>query len=196
MIGSDYTGVLGGHVKGYVTLYNAEKKAISATEYINNIGNTSSDPCARAYYMVEKGTYYIRVSTSTMPYIVGYSLVDTKDASGASKAKAAKLTIGGKAKQGMVLASDSEQKTDWYKLTLKKKKKLRIVVDAYVSGRLAMELCGDDSKGRFYWGGVKILKTEHAQLITKEKLQKGTYYIKVTKIDNESFGYYEIKVNT
>lgn len=121
---SDYTSSL----TGYATLYNAKKKAISAKEYISNVDNTSSDAkYARAYYTLKKGTYYIKVSAvaSTAHYIVGYSMVDAKDTSGASRAKAAKLTIGSKAKQGMVLASDSKKKTDWYKLTLTKKGNLQ-----------------------------------------------------------------------
>ena len=68
-------------------------------------------------------------------------MVNKKDASGASRTKAAKLTIGGKLKSGMVLLSDSVKKTDWYRLTLKEKKKFTILIDAYVSGKLKVEVC-------------------------------------------------------
>lgn len=65
-------------------------------------------------------------------------------------------------------------------------------MDAYVSGKLKMEVC--DSKGRTVLFGTKTLTTAQYKLPTKGKWSKGTYYIKVTKDNNKSSGYYEIKV--
>lgn len=189
---SDYTSTFGGDI----TIYNAKKQAISVKETISNNKDTSTNAkYARAYYTVQKGTYYIEFSAvaSTSHYIVGYSMVNKKDASGASRTKAAKLTIGGKLKSGMVLLSDSVKKTDWYRLTLKEKKKFTILIDAYVSGKLKVEVC--DSKGRTIPFGTRTMnKTAQYKMPTKGKWSKGTYYIKVTKENKKASGYYEIKI--
>lgn len=188
---TDYTSLLTGNV----TLYNAKKEAVSTEEYISNSGETSSDiKYAKAYYTVKEGTYYIKFSSysSTGFYLVGYSLVGAEDTSGSSMKKATKLKIGAKEKQGMVLVTDSMKEADWYKLTLTKKMKFTIVVNAYVSGKVKMEVC--DSKGRTVLFGTKNLTTGQYKLPTKGKWSKGTYYIKLTKYDKKSCGYYELKV--
>lgn len=188
---TDYTSLMTGNI----TLYDENKKALSEEAYVSNSGNEVEDvKYIKSYYTVKEGTYYIKFSSysSTGFYLAGYSVVSAKDTAGASMKKAEKLKIGGKEKQGMVLVSDSMKKADWYKVKLAKKMKFTIVIDAYVSGRVKMEVC--DSEGRTVLFGTKNLETGQYKLPTRGKWSKGTYYIKMTKYDKKSSGYYELKI--
>jgi hypothetical protein len=183
---------------GNVTLYNAKKKAVSATEYASNSSDTSSSEIKylRAYYTVKKGTYYVKFSKTTSSinyYFAGYNFKAVKDSAGASKAKAGALKVGAKAKKGTVLVSDSKKKTDWYKITLKKNMAFTIDLTSYVSGKLKMEIC--DSKGRTALFGTRTLTgAQHNKISTSAKWSKGTYYIKISKSNAKSCGYYELKI--
>jgi hypothetical protein len=190
---NDTSSLLGGNV----TLYNAKKKAVSAEEYVSNSSDTSSNiKYLRAYYAVKKGTYYVKFSKTTSSldyYFAGCSFKAVKDSSGSSKAKAAAIKIGAKAKKGEVLVSDSAKKTDWYKITLKKSMAFTIDVTSYVSGKLKMEIC--DSKGRTALFGTRTLTgAQHNKISTSAKWSKGTYYIKIFKSNAKSCGYYELKI--
>ncbi len=177
---------------GDITLYNADKKALSAKEYVSNSGNETE--YIKSYYTVKKGTYYIKFSScsSTGFYLAGYSVVSVKSAAGASVKTAENLKFGAKPKQGMMFVSDSMKKADWYQVKLNKDSKFTIIVNAYVSGKVKMEVC--NSKGKTVLFGTRNLTTGQYTLPTKGKWSKGTYYIKMTKYNKKSSGYYELKI--
>lgn len=175
---------------GIIRLYNAKKKAISAKNQLSGTQGSDSG-YARIYYTVKKGTYYLKVS-AFQNYFAGYVLEKVKDRSGKSKAKATNLKIKGKAKEGVVLVSDSAKKTDWYKIKLKKRTRFTIIVESYVNGRLKMEVC--NSKGKTVSFGENYLYTAKNKFRTSGKWTKGTYYIKIKKDNKKSSGYYRLKV--
>lgn len=175
----------------YVTLLDSSKKTISneaSTTYANNYS---------ACFAVTKGTYYIKVNTTSETYRLKYTFKAITDASGTTKAKAVNLTPG-KTYTGVVLTSDKTGKVDWYKITLSKSQKVDITFTGSVSsGEIAVE---------FYGSGLTESITDSITTVnedrsfssetgTSTKLPKGTYYIKVSKAANKTSGFYNIKFN-
>jgi hypothetical protein len=174
----------------YVTLLNSSKKAISEETYYY-----SSD--GAVYYAVAKGTYYVKVKNNSNNYRIRYTFKAISDLSGTAKAKAKKLTAG-KAVTGVVTATDTTKKVDWYKITLPKSQKVDITFTGSASsGKINLE---------FYGGGISGSITQYIRYLnddasfsaktwTSDKLPKGTYYIKITKDSKNSSGSYTLKLN-
>lgn len=182
---------LTGLMTGTVTLYNSKKNAISAQEYISNSADTNADiKYARAFFSVKKGTYYIQFSAS-QPYFAGYSLKKATNSAGATKAKAATLKFG-KTKKGLIVHTDSAKKAGWYKIKLNKKQNFKLVVTAYTSGNLNMQII--PAKKVIVTNASHTFGTKKFTYKTTGKWDKGTYYIKFTKTEKKSSGYYTIKL--
>ncbi len=145
---------------------------------------------------LSKGTYYIKVSggSSYQLYSIKYTFTAITDKSGSTKAKASKMTLG-KASTGLVLVSDKKSKEDWYKVTLTKTKAVTLTVKGEVSDSITITFY--NSKGSEF-GSLYLSEytTEDAGTpydnYSKKTLSKGTYYIKVTKDENNSSGSYSI----
>lgn len=177
-----------------VTLCNSSKKAISDECYV-------SSSSGKSVFAVKKGTYYIKVTTSSDSVRVKSTFKAITDKSGASKAKAKKITMGSKALSGTVLATDKKGKADWYKFTNTKTKTVNVTFKGSVlSGKIVLEFF--DSKGTSF--GTTYINTLDADssftpyqgsyFDTKKTLPKGTYYIKVTKSTAKTSGTYSLKV--
>ncbi len=173
----------------YVTLLNSKKKAVSDELYAYN---SDKSPYIK-YFAVTKGTYYIKTRSSVgSMYNVLYVFEKVKEKSGSSKAKAVEIKAG-KTKKG-VLTANGKQQSDWYKVRLTKKKKLKLVVTTFntddgislkiIPANKRMRIIGDTRT--LYSSKKNVLKSENAW-------QAGIYYLQVTKKNKKASGYYSIK---
>lgn len=174
----------------YVTLLDSKKKDLSEDVYAYS-GNEY-----KAVFAVKKGTYYIKVKSSSDILRIKYTFTSPEDKSGASKSKATKMTAG-KEYTGMITASDKKGTTDWYKITLTKSQKVEFEITGNVSsGNIKLEFYGDNISGTIT-RNIDTLNEDagfKAETWTSDKLPKGTYYIKFTKDKDKTSGYYKIKL--
>lgn len=171
-----------------LTLYNSKKKAITAEKRTEQ-GSTYVN-----YYAVKAGTYYVKITSSYDAY---YSFVTDFKAGGTtsntSKAKAQKL---GSSYKSTLLPIGGSSKTRWYKVTLKKKKKINIYYDFYgTDGAVSLYVC--NSKGKELTFATSIYTGRSGNKLSSKKFPKGTYYIKVTKPSTSTYameGFLRLKV--
>lgn len=190
-LGTDYEYGFSGKVQ----LLDKDKKALStATSVYASKNDEGEYNDVQRFYAVNKGTYYVKVDTGNGMYGIQYGFSEVKDASGAEKAKAKAIKLGGSAVKGMCATSDATSKTDWYSIKLTNDKKIVITVNSKVDGKLKFEIL--DSKGRTLWYGSRTIYDGEDEMVLESdgKFSKGTYYIKISKYDKTSSGYYTIKV--
>ncbi|NBI61780.1 hypothetical protein D3Z38_01535 [Clostridiales bacterium] len=165
-----------------VTLCNSKKKALS-----NSLGVRYAPT-----FGVKKGTtYYVKIASnfnSEGSYLFKATNTKITEKSGKKKAKAVNLKKN-KTVKGTIIAGNGQE--DWYKFKLNGKKKVKIVM----KGRT-----NDAMKIQVYQGGKKISGTNGTFRYTNKsytvksigKWSKGTYYIKISRGNKKSSGYYEL----
>lgn len=176
-------------------LLNKDKKAVSKEANLSAKKNDKGKyNDIEQYYAVTKGTYYLKVNTNKGLYGIKYKFTSVKDKAGSSKSKATALKLGGSAVKGICAVTDKTSKGDWYKFTLAKSKSIKITINSKSDGNLKVEIM--DSSGKPILYGIRTLYEKEYELELKSsgKWNKGTYYIKVTKPDKKSSGYYTVKV--
>lgn len=181
---------------GAITLCNSEKQTISDT-----VKYDSSDNKAKVYFGVKKGrTYYLKVTdckgvkNEGYSYGIRYSISKATDRALSSKSDAKALVRKGSAVSSLFIASTGTS-TDWYKfkVTSKSTPNVKLSVSGIKSGYISIS---------FYQGSQKIgstykLTPERGNKTYKlssngQKLNTGTYYVKVVKSKYAS-GKYAIK---
>lgn len=131
---------------------------------------------------VKKGTYYIAVNTSA-PY---YQIMATfhkvsLSATGAYKYYARSMKKG-YSKRGVLAVSSSA--SNWYKITLNKKKTVRLYAST-LTGRGGS--CKEARLKVTVYKGNKVVKSRYfsyaspSGYVISKKLSKGTYYVKVSR---------------
>lgn len=168
----------------YTTLYNSKKKAVSDQQRHDSSNNFSG------YYGVKKGTYYIGIKY-TGHYKLKYTFSAVKDKNISSKKKAATINRGKTAK-GLITAGESTKKTEWYKLKLTSKKKLKIWLNAKAAGVFRLEVVPASSRVRVT-GSISTYNTSSTVRSTNQKLPAGTYYLKISRPRNVANGYYTLR---
>lgn len=179
----------------YVTLLDSNKKAISEEEIMSpeERNNTFS-------FAVKKGnTYYLRTKTSGIG-MTGTNATGTNNLhtirltnsaykyKGGSKRSKAIMIKYKKSVKGLLASGD---KAKFYKIKLKKGKIPVLKIDGLVSGWLKIQLLNKKGKvvdSTNYIGGKKVFTISRSK-----KLKKGTYYIKVSRKNLKSSGYFTIK---
>ncbi|MSS64545.1 hypothetical protein [Velocimicrobium porci] len=176
----------------YVALCNSKKKELTPDCY-NSYKTTKN----KQIFGVKKGTYYLKVKAYlTNPYRIKYTFKALTDQSGSSQ-KSAKTIKSGSRANGLVLATDKTSKVDWYKFYLPKKQNVSISIfgdTCNTSGSIRVQiippkkviLFGDT----FSAGGTGFKKA----VKSKDKFNAGTYYLKVTKTNDNVTGHYTITV--
>lgn len=192
---AEKTGVLTltGDYAGYVRLLDSKKKAVSD----NIILATSSkykEPYRTASFGVKKGqTYYIQTTNAVSPYnmfSLKYNIKSVTDKSGAARSKALSMKSG---KKYTGLAVAGTKTTDWYRLTVKKKKVLSLYLSGALSDGVKIEFY--NSKGGKFSGSGTVRRTSSSALFhpynvkSGKKITPGTYYIKVTSGAKDSGSY-------
>lgn len=176
----------------YLTLTNSKKKALSDEEWVSTGTNNN-----KYVFAVKKGvTYYFKVSTNgtsgtTAAGNGNLHTINVKNTAvsakgGSSKKKAATIKYN-KTVKGLISAGDKTAK--WYKITLKSGKKPAFILNGNVTGTLKVQILNKRGKviTTSNWSGVK------SQYNSWGSWKKGTYYIKVTRANSLSSGYFTIK---
>lgn len=173
----------GGYNK--VVLCNRSKKALSGGQYL------SYNPT----FGVKKGTtYYLKIkanSNSNGGYIFKVTNKAIKEKSGTSKKKATALKKK-KAVSGTVIAGNGQ--ADWYKFNLTGKKNVNITAKGAVSGTLKLEVYQGSKK---LSGNVSLKDAFNVKNkdLSLGKWSKGTYYVKISRTDKKSSGYYRFSLS-
>lgn len=186
---TDYNG------SAYLTLCNKKQKAVSDQVYMSS----SSSSYKTAVFGVKKNeTYYLKVN-SNYPVKMKYKVTGVSDKSG-SKPSKAKAIKKGKTAGGVITAGDST--ADYYKVTLSKAQTLSLTMKGKLSsGGYNVEVYSNKKCTKKYRMGSSTYNYYNSKLTlkstssNKNKLSKGTYYIKITRKNSKSNGYYSIKWN-
>lgn len=179
-----------------VKLFSSSKKALFKKGY----ESVSSSKGYKTRIGVTKGTYYVGIKTSDPYYGLNLKFTKVSEKSGSTKGKAVKLSKG-KTKKGIITASQSTSSGDWYKFTLSKAQKVKLDISTLTSqggnyGGLKVSIYS--GKSSYAFGTASFNYSMPNDTLAPytygmgEKLQAGTYYIKVQKY-NDGNGYYKIK---
>lgn len=173
---------------GKITLCNSKKVAISETEWV---WADSTSASKQAVFGVKKGsTYYLKLNNADGKTAVKYNLTKVSEKSGAKKSKAVTIKKNKNA-VGTIVAG--ENKSDWYKIKLTKKQVLKFVVSGGCSGYIKLELYYSNGKKYSTYSYMVSDSNTKQTLKTYGKLNKGTYYVKISRYDSNSSGYYKLK---
>lgn len=173
----------------YIHIANAKKKIITDEIWVSEaIGNYTAN------IAVKKGkTYYIQVTAigSDCPNTISVKNSAVKEKSGAKKKKAVAIKAKKKVK-GTIIVGDKT--ADWYKFTVKKKKAVTMNLSGDVQGSLTITVYKKNGKkidSCKWYGGATKLKLTCSR--TRGKVDKGTYYIKISRSNAKSSGKYTLK---
>lgn len=187
---------LDNYANGSWGLFDTNKKQISTIDTFN----TSKDESyfKNNVYGVQKGkTYYLRVGAVVGASITAkFTKVSEKSGSKKSKAKTIKK---GKTVKGVIVANSKA--SDWYKFKVTKDQYLKISYSAKTNYGIKMTLY----EGSRTLGSVNpnytSTKTKSTYVVNyytnkKTKVKAGTtYYVKVSRYNANSSGYYTLKWN-
>ncbi len=168
---------------GTVRLYNAKRQALS-----KNDSFYMTDGMSDVSYGVKKNAvYFIRLKAEGT-LSVRFRFQKVKENSGGKKAMAKNLAKKKRVK-GVVAAG--EKTADWYKIKVKKKQTLHFYYSGKTNGKLAVTFSGTYLKTakRFILHGTETVQYAYSA----ERVQPGTYYVKVERAENMSSGYYTLK---
>ena len=187
-----------------ITLCNNKKKAISANcgiQVMNaaKVKKKKETPEGRNIFAVSKGTYYLKLSDIKGTYKIQSVFSKITENSGKTKAKAKKLTLGGKVVQGVILSSDKKTVYDWYKFTLEESHRIRIGFQGSTSGKekIQLEVIPPSSakftnKAVLGFSGLE----ENGSGKSGTQWPVGTYYLRIKKTTAKGTGTYRLRVKT
>jgi hypothetical protein len=180
----------------YVNLCTSGKKDLTKPEMMLS-GNKYT-----TYFGVKKGTYYVKCSGSQDPVfkvnIKSYAVKTSKCGSGKRNAVSLKRN---KSVKGVLAASS--RRSDWYKITLKKSRRVQLSVftragEGGFLGGIQVQV----TRGRRrYTSGTYNRTSSSGSFVpdlyytSGKKLPKGTYYIRVSRAgtdDDIGNGYYKL----
>lgn len=162
-----------------VTLCNSKKVPITEEN------TTSSYNGYVNFYAVKAGTYYLKMSSNgDNYYTLGLQFTVGGTTNNTSKAKAQKLSNKYKS---TLMPIGGSTKTRWYKITLKKKKKIAFSYEYYGTGDKAVKVVVCNKKGKEITTSSNIYGDSKNTLSTTKKYPKGTYYIKISKPDSSIY---------
>lgn len=186
--GNEYREVTGGVQAAGLTvqLCNAGKKPLH-NAYLNTMNNYIEK------YALKKGTYYVAVATS-QKYQLKTQTLSWKDKGGRNKKKA-KMIKKGKTAYGMITLTDSMKKTQWYKIRLAKRSKMKLKISTACTGTFSNLKVKIIPANRHYKliNNSFPLRDGGKRLTSRSKLAAGTYYIKITKLTKAASGVYGVK---
>lgn len=197
---------------GYITISQKrliETAAPMSVSFHNSKGKKITDIVSdheiatKIVFPVVKGKSY-KISSKTLSvdgqqyYQLHLDFATFTEKSGAKKAKAVPVDLE-KTKKGMIYAEDSTKKEDWYKFKNPKNQKLKLEYFGDVtSGSINLTLYNSKGKkmGIYYLMPTKGDSTTYKLHTPKKEtvIPKGTYYIKVNKIREQTAGVYKFKI--
>lgn len=179
-----YLQVLSTKDAGYnkVTLCNSKKKALSnslAVRYAPTFG-------------VKKGTtYYVKIASnfnSEGSYLFKATNTKITEKSGKKKAKAVNLKKN-KTVKGTIIAGNGQE--DWYKFKLSGKKNVKITMKGATNDSIKVQVYHDNKKISGTSGTFRYTNKSYT-VKSIGKWSKGTYYIKISRGNKKSSGYYTL----
>lgn len=203
------------NVTGYITFSGIENpfqmtlcdSKLQKISRMTRFYDSSNGNGNKKVYGVKKGiTYYFRIKIDSKytsqddnehdNVFARIKVKETaiKEKSGSSRKKALSLKAG-KTVKGVIAAGDTTD--DWYKFKVKKKKKIKIKVSGEDDGLLGISIT--ESDGQFlmiedsdeYYDQMYQMARGLSDI--QAKLEKGTYYIKITRLRPKSSGYYKLQ---
>ncbi len=195
------------YTAGYLTLCNSKKKSIGATREVWSTQYDDSKYYTRTYGVKKGQTYYFKVEAAAGVKIKTAVKAVSKKYTSQKKAKTlkAKTTVG-----GVIIANDKT--ADWYKISVPANKRVKITVAAKTNGdddntgikATLMKSNGKPFKTGAYCYASVVTKSDWCKYLRKDQYgnqygisdKKGTYYIKVERLNKSSNGYYTVKWQT
>lgn len=158
----------------YTTLLNSQSKVYQPRANLT----VDIDKEKYAVYGLKKGTYYVCIKTVGEVFGTAAVLKPHANQSGSTKAKATSFASK-KWIKGLFAPSDSLTKSEWFKMKVTKNGyKMRIDYDVAGCGTLDMTVYGPG----FSSSGSKVSGVNGTSyLLTKNAVNKGTYYVRVRK---------------
>ena len=175
------------YAKGKICLYNSKKKtALSQAENYDTSSTDSADYTV-SYGVKKNSVYYLRVKAEGAVDIK-YKLTKVKESSGSKKSKAMSIKKN-KTIRGIIPAGDKS--ADWYKIKISKKQTLHLYYAGKANGKLKFTFSGTYLKTAKKYVKQDVTKTHHTY--STERVQPGTYYVKIQRSNSKSSGYYTLK---
>ena len=182
----------------YFTLLNSGKRAISSSTYVNSLPANKKYSYYAARFALKTGTYYVQVD-GTKQYLLkaGFSAVNDQ---GKPKKKKGTSLKRGKTLSALFGAGESIKKVEWFKIKVKKNRKLHLTANSYGDATFRIYLYGpkpykkgDIGTSLYSDDGWTVTYGIQRGLSRKlRKLKKGTYYVKVVRTNKDS-GYCTLK---
>jgi hypothetical protein len=173
-------------------LYDSKKNKLSLrSTYVTDGDDAGKKYSDSKYYTVKKGTYYIKVKITSGVYAIRYTFGAKSDGAGTKKSNAKKLKVGGAAVSGYITAADKTSNIEWYTFTLKSDGNFKAVVDYKSDNIFRYDLL--DSKGKLLYS-VNCQEGFYISNIHSSYYMKGTYYLKVYKLDKQGSVSYNINI--
>ncbi|MEY8428331.1 hypothetical protein AALA00_11565 [Lachnospiraceae bacterium 46-15] len=173
-----------------IALCDAKGKVL-ATDYVDVVNSRV------AMFGVNKGTYQIRVQNAEA-FMIKMAKQDYPEKSGGTQKKAVSVKKK-KTVTGVIGLGESGKKADWYKITLNKSAKITLNYEVYSNENIYIELIPSKKtagiKGKSWVWAKNVRGKVTFQTTTRKNLPKGTYYIKVHRMNKKSSvnGAYKIK---
>lgn len=183
-------------LKGTAALCNGKKVPITHETSISKNGGVH-------VYVVSKGSYYFKVKCSKGLFSVTADLATVSNGSGTSKAKAGTLKINGSAKNILLYTAAPSSRGYYLKFYNPKKQKINMyVTSSFSSGKVKLDFIDtkhtDFGKAASITSGVnqkRVYRTFIGKNSDKVKtLPKGTYYIRIQKLDKKTSGIIQVNI--
>ncbi len=171
---------------GMLRLYDSKKKTLLSSECQYNTAG-AAEANAMTYGVKKNATYYFRVEAQGA-VTLNCKFKKVNDKSGSTKAKARQIQKNQLVK-GILAAGD--QTADWYKITIGQKQVLHLFYAGNVNNQIQFTFSGDylNTAVRYVTQG----NTNENYTYSLERLQPGTYYVKVENCNKQSSGYYTLR---
>lgn len=200
---------------GNITFCNGKKQTLGVKNEFFYTDALYTYENNRVYAVKKNTTYYFKVKSSGALNIKATVTALSKNA-GTSR-KNAKVLTKGKTKKGIILPGD--KKVDWYKINFPGTHRLNLTCkfkpngitaslvgdNIYYSAKTGLRVTFCKSNGKKWLSGssFKVDSIENSikgQVYGKRDqygrlypLEKGTYYVKVERLNKNSSGYYELR---
>lgn len=173
---------------GYWTLYASNKKtALSSVTDSYNTAEENIHSYTQTYGVKKNTTYYLRVN-AVGAVTLKCKFTKVNENSGSKKSKAKSLDKN-KTVKGIISAGDKT--VDWYKIKIPKKQILNIYYSGKTNSKIKITFSGTYLKTAVKYIQHGNTQTHHTY--STERVQPGTYYVKVERYNSTSSGYYTLK---
>lgn len=176
-----------GFAAGVFRLYDSKKKSALTNENIYNTASANSNDYTITYGVKKNTTYYLRVKPKGA-VSVRCKLTKISESSGSKKSKAKSITKN-KTVKGIIPAGDKTE--DWYKIKITKKQTLHLYYSGKTNEQLRFTFSGTYLKTTKKYVKRGVTRVYH--IYSTERVQPGTYYVKVERYNSKSSGYYTLK---